>query len=65
MKEYTMEISKEIYDNAGGEGKPVSESDKNKIFDVSIIWGYGLYGTSVHKQGGKYICRYITGDTCD
>ena len=67
-----FEVSKEVYERAK-EGHPnqnlkyyyMADKDKNELFDVSILCGYGLYGCMVYEEDGKYWCTYETGSTCD
>lgn len=66
MTKGVKEITREMYDRAGGEdGKYLTEDDKNAIFSVADLWGYGIYGARVYQADGKYICRYERGDSCD
>ena len=60
-----IEISKEVYDRAVANNGKITREDEKEIFDISILCGYGLYGTSVMEENGKYYCRYWRGSTCD
>ncbi len=61
------EISKEIYESAmkhNSEGY-LSREDERKIFSVSELDGYGVYGAYAKEKDGKYYCFYYRGETCD
>ena len=65
-----FEVSKEVYERAKGDRTEdgyyyVKEEDQKELFSESIRWGYGLYNCRVHKEGGKYICTWERGETCD
>lgn len=63
MTECKREITKEIYDNAGGDGKPLK--DRKSVFTEAEEMGYGIYHPTVHEEDGKYYCRFYMGDSCD
>lgn len=63
MTECRREITKEIYDNAGGDGKPL-RSWKDVFTDAEVM-GYGIYHPTVYEDDGKYYCRFYMGDSCD
>ena len=65
MQECSTEISKEVYDRALANNNRITKEDESKIFSESIIWGYGLYGTRVYKEGEKYMCQFKIGSSCD
>lgn len=68
MVSCTREITKEQYDEimAASNGRGfVPRSLETKYFDVSILCGYGLYGSSVREQDGKYFLNYSRGESCD
>lgn len=65
MREYTKEIDKEVYDRAVANNNSITNADEEKIFSTSIRYGYGLYGTRVFEEDGKYMVRYKIGDSCD
>lgn len=65
MRSGVREITKEMYERAGGEGKYLSGEDEDKVFSVMDLCGYGIYGARVFKEGDKYVCRYQRGDSCD
>ena len=65
MVRCSMEISKEVYDRAVTNKGHITRDDEREIFDVSILCGYGLYGTEVEEENGKYYCHYWRGSTCD
>ena len=63
MTECRREITKEIYDNAGGDGRPLRRW-KDVFSDAEVI-GYGIYHPTVYEEDGKYYCRFYMGDSCD
>lgn len=63
MTECKREITKEIYDNAGGDGNPLRKW-KDVFSDAEVI-GYGIYHPTVYEEDGKYYCRFYMGDSCD
>lgn len=65
MRSCTREITKEQYDKIDKSGTYVSDEDKWIIFDVSEIWGYGVYCARVYQSGDKYYVSYDMGETCD
>ena len=69
MTESTREITKEEYDEimeaSDGRGF-VPANLEEKYFSISVLCGYGLYGTRVYKgDDGKYYLWFKTGDSCD
>lgn len=60
-----FEVSKDVYERALTRGGYMCEEDRQELFPVSILWGYGLYDCRVREKDGKYICSYKTGDSCD
>jgi hypothetical protein len=67
-----FEVDREVYERArmcsadkNRESFYMAQEDQEKFFDESIRWGYGLYNCQVREENGKYICSYMTGDTCD
>lgn len=68
MTENTIEITKEQFDEimAASNGKGYVPAElETKYFSISILWGYGLYGTKVYEKDGKYCLWYKTGSSCD
>lgn len=65
MRTYKREITKEIYDNAMNNRGYITASDESKVFTISELCGYGVYGTKVFTDNGKYYVRYDMGSTCD
>lgn len=63
MTECKREITKEIYDNAGGDGKPLR--NWKDVFSDTEVMGYGIYHPTVYEENGKYYCRFYMGDSCD
>lgn len=66
MTECKREITKKIYDNAGGEnGNVLPSKNREEIFSMSELMGYGVYHPTVYEENGKYYCKYSLGDSCD
>lgn len=65
MTQRTKTISKEIYERARHNHGCITKEDESKVFDSATLCGYGLYGTAVYEDAGKYYCRYMMGDSCD
>ena len=63
-KQITKEQYDEIMQESNGRGF-VPDSIKHKYFSPSVLYGYGLYGTKVYEENGKYILWYQIGTTCD
>ena len=63
MKQYTREITKEIFDNATN--GVLNKEDYDKVFNIAEVCGYGVYCPYVYEKDGKYIVRFELGDTCD
>lgn len=60
-------ITKEQYDLAMNEYNGyLAPKDMEEVFSYGEIHGYGVYGTTVHKdnEGGYYV-NYWMGSTCD
>lgn len=67
-----FEVSKEVYDRAREAANNKEQTyyfmtarDREELFDLSITCGYGLYSCMVHEENGKYICTWVSGDSCD
>lgn len=65
MRYCKKEISKEMYEKAMKNNGSIPVADELEVFGISICAGYGLYGTSVAEEDGKYIVNYKIGDSCD
>lgn len=72
IKGKEFEVTREEYERAKAGAKDqtrnsfyMTDEDIKKHFSVSIICGYGLYNCQIREEGGKYICSYWTGDSCD
>ena len=61
----TREISKEIYDKAIKNRGYITGEDREKVWDISDLCGYGIYGDQVCKENDKYFVKYYRGSTCD
>lgn len=59
------EITREQYDRALQHNRNLAESDKETVFSVSELCGYGIYDTYVFKRDGRYYVRFIIGSSCD
>lgn len=66
MRTITRELTEETYTKV--KAMPKREAE-DILFDVSIIWGYGLYGwdtyTTNEADGTHYWLRYNIGNSCD
>ncbi len=58
------EISKEVYDRAIANNGRMTEDDEIAILGA-YVYGYGLYGTAVYQEDGKYMVSFRHGDSCD
>lgn len=65
MKKCKREITKEQYERAQEHHGYIAEEDEEDIFTISELLGYGVYGTHVTKENGKYYVEYHIGSTCD
>ena len=45
--------------------KVIHEKDWSDIFDVSEVYGYGVYGERVREENGKYYVEFYRGESCD
>lgn len=68
MTKCQREINREQYEiimkESNGKGYVPSYLE-SAFFPPSILDGYGLYGTSVAVEDGRYILHYTIGDSCD
>ena len=67
-----FEVSKEVYERAKERAMDknrssfyMAQADEEALFSDAIRFGYGLYNCQVREENGKYICSYMTGDSCD
>lgn len=58
MKCITKEITEEEYQQA-------QEKGSDSLVPEYVVCGYGLYGSDVFEQFGKYFLRWYQGDSCD
>jgi hypothetical protein len=58
------EISKEVYDRAVANNGRMTEDDEIAILGA-YVYGYGLYGTAVYQEDGKYMVSFRHGDSCE
>ena len=59
------EITKDIYDRALQNRRYIASKDLEKIWSISELCGYGIYGDQVYEENGKYFVKYWRGSTCD
>lgn len=60
-----FEVTRDVYDRAMQNRGYMADSDQKEYFSEATLCGYGLYNCKVREENGKYICSYMTGDTCD
>jgi hypothetical protein len=65
MTRYKREINKEIYDRAMERNGHITKEDEEKVFSPAEIWGYGVYGTKVLEEDGKYYVYFDMRDSCE
>lgn len=65
MVNCTKEISKEVYDKAMENNGHIPGNMEMEVFGPAICCGYGLYGTRVREEDGKYYVDYKRGSSCD
>lgn len=65
MKTREREITREMYDRAMEHHGYLTEEDKNEVFTVAELLGYGVYSAVVCRYGDRYVVRYQIGDSCD
>lgn len=65
--EYRMRknITKEQYERGMANGGFVAKEDRENIFSIAEMCGYGVYMPRVAEENGKYIVNYELGSTCD
>ena len=61
----SREISKEEYDKAMDNGGRLTGDQELEILGGAYVYGYGLYGTAVYQEDGKYMVSFRHGDSCD
>lgn len=65
MRKMTMEITKEVYDEAVKNNNFIPEERKVEVFGIGACYGYGIYFPRVFAKDGKYFVNYEMGNTCD
>ena len=58
-------ITKEIYERALKNRGYIDKQDSDKVFTISELCGYGVYGDQVFEKDGDYFVRFERGDSCD
>ena len=58
MKHITREITEEEY-------KQAQEKGSDSLVPEYVVCGYGLYGSNVYEQDGKYFLKWVQGASCD
>jgi hypothetical protein len=59
-------ITKDVYDRAmQNKSHYIASEDYEKVFDVSEICGYGVYGAIAKEIDGEYYCLFDMGSSCD
>ena len=61
----SREISKEEYDKAMANGGRLTDDQELDILGGAYVYGYGLYGTAVYQEDGKYMVSFRHGDSCE
>ena len=59
------QITKDIYDRAMEHNGFFTSEDKQKVFDVSELCEYGVYGAKAYEENGEYFVGYSMGSSCD
>lgn len=65
MRRFEREISKEVYDRAVLNNNYIAKTDREEVFTVSELCGYGVYVDRVFERGGQYFVAYELGSSCD
>lgn len=65
MQRLTKEIDAEVYEAASKNLGHIPEEYESRVFNDSILYGYGLYGTMCYQQDGRFYCDYVIGSTND
>ena len=64
-KYYEREISKDIYERAMKHNGYVAKEDKDSVWDMAELHGYGVYDSRVSQRDGKYYVTFTMGSSCD
>ncbi|MBR1823288.1 MAG: hypothetical protein IJ779_03525 [Ruminococcus sp.] len=59
------EITKEQYERGLNHGRYLTKEDREDVFSVSELFGYGVYGGTVYEENGDFYVLYELGSTCD
>ena len=65
MVRLIREISKDIYDRAIQNKNYIVKEDKEKVWDISELCGYGVYNHQVFERDGKHFVSFLRGESCD
>lgn len=65
MRHGIREISKDVFDRAVSNHGYITREDELTVFSDSERLGYGLYGTHVFQENGRFYVRFTLGTTCD
>ena len=65
MTHYTRTITEEIYNNAMANHGFITSADKDKVFNIAELCGYGVYSPKVAKTENGYVVNFYMGDSCD
>ena len=65
MTNHEREITKEVYDHAKANRGYITADDSDRVFTISELIGYGVYGDQVFERDGKYYVSYSLGSSCD
>ena len=65
MTKLKRKITKEQYERALQNHGYITNKDKEIIFNVCELYGYGVYSPIVAKEGEEYVVNYYIGETCD
>ena len=65
MQREIKEITKEIYNHAKDNRNYITPGDRDKVFTISELCGYGVYGDQVFERDGKFYVSYLLGSSCD
>ena len=65
MVQETIRIPEDIYNRAIKNQRQIVREDYSKIFTPSLLYGYGIYRTTVFKKDSMFYCVYTRGSSCD
>ena len=64
-KRYERKIPRDIDERAMAKNGYIVKEDKDSVWDMAELHGYGVYDGRVFERDGEYFVSFTMGSSCD